>query len=179
MRQAEQQLEEWLVDVIPRAVAYARTLVDPPPTAEELVQDVLCRLLEHDEYDLLADGDKLLFRSVTNACINAVTRRRQLVSLDASDDGDGACLYACLRSTGQEDPGEVMASRETLEEVERGLMELPETQRAAVELKAMGKSLKEIAEMLDVSVSNAGVLVHRGRKALKAKLGAELPGELR
>lgn len=177
MKQADQKLEEWLLDVIPRAVAYARTLVNPPPTAEELVQDVLCRLLEHEEYDLLADGEKLLFRSVTNACINAVTRRRQLLSLD--DDGhDGEPLYSCLSSACGEDPAEVTASREMLEEVERGLMELPETQRAAVELKAMGNSLKQIAEVLDVSASNAGVLVHRGRKALKERLGAKLPGEL-
>jgi len=178
LTQADQQLEEWLLDVIPRAVAYARTLVNPPPTAEELVQGVLCRLLEHEEYDLLADGEKLLFRSVTNACINAVTRRRQLVSLD-DDAGEGGSLHNCLSSAGMEDPAEVMASRETLEEVERGLMELPETQRAAVELKAMGKSLKEIAALLEVSASNAGVLVYRGRKALKKKLGAKLPGELR
>jgi len=178
LKRADQQLEEWLLDVIPRAVAYARSLVNPPPTAEELVQGVLCRLLQHEEYDLLADGEKLLFRSVTNACINAVTRRRQLVSLD--DDGEeGASLYGCVSSERMEDPFEVMASREMLEEVERALMELPETQRAAVELKAMGKSLKEIAELLDVSASNAGVLVHRGRKALREELGAKLPGELR
>ena len=52
-------------------------------------------------------------------------------------------------------------------------------QRAAVELKAMGQRLKTIAETLDVSATNAGVLVHRGRKRLRESLGARLPGDLR
>jgi DNA-directed RNA polymerase specialized sigma24 family protein len=52
-------------------------------------------------------------------------------------------------------------------------------QRAAVELKALGNTLRQTAEALDVSVQNAGVLVHRGRKRLRKALGAALPGGLR
>lgn len=178
MNRPEHELDQWLKEAIPRAVAYARTLVKEPESAEELVQDVLCRLLQHEEYDLPADGDKLLFRSVTNACINAVTRRRQLASLDGDGKSQGR-LRDCLSSAEAADPARVTASREELEAVERELMRLPSMQRAAVELKALGRSLKEIAAVLDVSLSYAGVLVHRGRNALKEELGVKLPGELR
>ena len=51
-----------------------------------------------------------------------------------------------------------------------GLARLPPQQRAAVELKSYGYSQHEIAEILHVSPSNAGVLVHRGRQALAAYL---------
>lgn len=50
--------------------------------------------------------------------------------------------------------------------VARALAGLPDTQRAAVELKGLGHSLREIAGILEVSPSNAGVLIHRGRQAL-------------
>jgi RNA polymerase sigma-70 factor (ECF subfamily) len=47
-------------------------------------------------------------------------------------------------------------------------------QRAAVELKALGHSLQEIAEILDVTPTNAGVLVHRGRQELARQLAPYL-----
>jgi DNA-directed RNA polymerase specialized sigma24 family protein len=44
-------------------------------------------------------------------------------------------------------------------------------QRAAVELRSLGMSKEEIAEVLEVSATNAGVLVYRGRHALAEELG--------
>jgi RNA polymerase sigma factor (sigma-70 family) len=164
--------------IAPRALVYARSLLARPQAAEDIVQGVFCRLLEHAEYDLLKDGEKLVFRSITNACINASVRRREVLSLDREDAG-GSALREDVAATAASDPAEVAASRELLCAVGRELKALPPMQRAAVELKAMGKTLKEVAEGLDVSVQNAGVLVHRGRKALKERLGALLPGELR
>ncbi len=178
MKSAEDQLDAWIKRIAPRAVAYARTLLDRPGRAEEVVQGVFLRLLEHSEYDLLNDGEKLLFRSITNACINQTTRREELRSLHAEAE-DGWSLMAALESPDSPDPVETALSEELLSAVRAGLAELPPMQRAAVELKATGSSLKQIAETLEVSPSNAGVLVHRGRKRLKAKLGAQLPGELR
>ena len=54
--------------------------------------------------------------------------------------------------------------------VDEALARLPLTQRAALELKSLGQSLDEIAEALGVSASNAGVLVHRARQAVAARL---------
>ncbi len=178
MAGADRELELWVRRIAPRAVAYARSLLARPQMAEDIVQDVFCRLLEHTEYDLLKDGEKLVFRSITNACINATTRRRDVLSLD-HESAEGATLHDEVASASAADPAEVAASRDVLRAVGRELKSLPPMQRAAVELKAMGKSLREVAESLDVSLQNAGVLVHRGRKALKERLGMLLPGELR
>jgi RNA polymerase sigma-70 factor (ECF subfamily) len=174
----EEELDEWIREMAPRAIAYARTLLPRPDGAEEVVQEVFLRLLDHEEYDLLRDGDKLLFRSITNACINLTTRTRELRSLEQRR-GDGDSLREDLASPEAFDPAELAASRELLDSVERELKRLSPMQRAAVELKAMGGSLRHIADVLEVSVSNAGVLVHRGRQKLKDRLGARLPGELR
>jgi len=162
----------------PRAIAYARTLLDRPQMAEDVVQDVLCRLLRHAEYDVLRDGERLLFRSVTNACINVETRRKQVLSLDEGRLGE-LNLLETLESASCCDPAEAAASQEVLDAVEQELRRLPALQRAAVELKAMGEPLKTIAAVIGVSVSNAGVLVHRGRQTLRERLGPKLPGEFR
>jgi len=172
------ELEAWIRRIAPRAVAYARSLLRRPQLAEDIVQDVFCRLLRHTEYDLLRDGEKLVFRSVTNACINAATRRRELLSLDRRNP-QGGSLHEELPAAASSNPAEAAASRETLHAVGLALKELPPMQRAAVELKAMGYSLEEIAESLEVSAQNAGVLVHRGRQGLRESLGALLPGGLR
>ncbi len=164
--------------IAPRAIAYARTLTGRPDRAEDVVQDVFLRLLDHQEYDLLRDGEKLLFTSITNACINEATRRRELRSLDEERAG-GVALVDELASPQGVGPLDVAVSRELVAAVEAELKRLPAMQRAAVELKAMGRSLAEVAGMLQVSPGNAGVLIHRGRARLKEKLGPRLPGELR
>ena len=158
-----------MVEVIPKAVAYARSLLAAPQDAEDVVHDVLCRLLNHPEYDLPADGQRLLFRSVTNACINRWQRRKVILSLDGRQE-DRSSLGQMLESSKATDPVETVMRREEMEQVGEALKQLPPMQRAAVELKALGHSLKEIAAHLNVSASNAGVLIHRGRKALSERL---------
>ncbi len=54
--------------------------------------------------------------------------------------------------------------------IDAGLAELSPPQRAAVELRSMGYSLLEIAEMLEVSYVNARALLHRGRTRLAVRL---------
>ena len=177
MSRAERRIERWIMRTAPRAIGYARTLLSNPDMAEDLVQDVLCRLLDHTEYDLLRDGENLLFRSVSNACISAGERRRQMASLDA-EGPENSSLIEKLESSRSGDPAEAAASLELLSAVQQQLKGLPPLQRAAVELKALGRTLKEIAEVLDVTAANAGVLVHRGRQMLIKKLGTLLPEEL-
>jgi len=171
---SDKEVEAWAGRVIPRGVAYARTLLGRAADAEDVVQDVLCRLLEHEEYDLANDGEKIFFRSITNACINRTQRRRDIVSLDAPFEDDTP-FSAVVASRRAEDPVEAASAAELREAVEEGLALLPPMQRAALELRAMRYSLNEIARMLSVSASNAGVLVHRGRRQLAERLAPFLP----
>ena len=169
-RQPTPELAAWAARVIPGVVAYARTLLRHSADAEDVVHDVLCRLLKHEEYDLIADGEKLLFRSVTNACINRRTRARRLFSLDTSGEDDDPPLIATLGSDRALDPARIAMTAELRQMIQRGLAVLPPMQRAALELKSIGHTLNSVAEILDVTSSNAGVLIHRARKALAAHL---------
>ncbi|MBN9123007.1 MAG: sigma-70 family RNA polymerase sigma factor [Planctomycetes bacterium] len=161
------RLGEWVRAVAPRAVAFARSLVREPSRADDVVQEAFYRLLRKaDEYDLERDGLKLLFRTITNLCINATQRDKELVSLSADEDRPIE-----VPDRGGVAPDEAAAGRELESAVAAALQKLPALQRAAVELRALGLSKEEIAEALGVTPTNAGVLVFRGRKALAAELG--------
>lgn len=163
------ELEEWARRVVPRALAYARSLTHDPSRAEDLVQECLYRLLRRaDRYDLLADGVKLLFRAISNLAINQATRDRSLASLDAVGDDE--------RRFDVEDrlavlPEHELAGRELQEALDIALAQLPALQRAALELRALGQGKSEIADVLQISESHAGVLVFRARQALATALG--------
>jgi RNA polymerase sigma-70 factor, ECF subfamily len=162
-------LDAWVLETAPRATAYARSLLRNRDDADEVVQECYCRLLAHrTRYDLTRDGLKLLMTAITNACINRTTRRKAVFSLtreDEADDPPDATAPA---------PDLTAVSNELKAAMDAALGTLPPPQRAAVELKALGYSQQEIGEMLGVSTSNAGVLIHRGRQALTKQLAAYL-----
>lgn len=138
---------------------YARSLLRDRPAAEDVVQECFCNLLRKaEDYDLANDGARLLMKSVTNACFNHNSRTRPILSLEREsiDPADA----------GQPGPERAVLYAEMEKAIAAALAELPEEQRAAVELKGMGHSQEEIGEILNVSTSNAGVLIHRGRQAL-------------
>ncbi len=166
------RLEAWVMSVGPRAVAYARSLVSDANRAEDLVQECLYRLLRNaDRYNLEQDGVKLLFKAISNLCINRAVRERALRSLDGAGPDDTP--IAVVDPIGLR-PDAIAELREREEEVRAALLQLPEMQRAAVELRALGLSKEQIGEVLEVTPGHAGVLVHRGRRALATVLGLEI-----
>lgn len=168
---AADDLDAWVLETAPRATAYARSLLRDADVADDVVQDCYCRLLAKAAvYDLPRDGLKLLLTAVSNACINRTTRRKPTFRLTAGDDDspdDPPDATAVL-------PEQVAASNELKVALDAALGTLPAPQRAAVELKALGYSQQEVGEILGVSTSNAGVLIHRGRQALAKQLAAFL-----
>jgi RNA polymerase sigma-70 factor (ECF subfamily) len=160
-------LDAWVRLTWPRAVVYARSLVRDRSAAEDIVQDCFCNLLRKaDLYDLVRDGVPLLMKAITNACFSRNQRAKPMLSLHVPglDPAD---------ETGTE-PVKVVLHAELEQAIAAALAELPDLQRAAIELKGLGHSLREIAEILDVSSANAGVLIHRGRQELAERLGPYL-----
>jgi RNA polymerase sigma-70 factor, ECF subfamily len=169
---APDDLSAWVLDTAPRAVAYATSLLRDREKAEDVVQDCYCRLLARaDVYDLRVDGLKLLLTAISNACVNLKTRRRGVFSLFARE---GRALD--VEDTSAREPGGSLLDRELADAIGEGLATLPVRQRAAIELKSQGHSLQEVAEILGVSPSNAGVLIHRARAAMEVRLAPYLGG---
>lgn len=160
----------WVEETAQRALGFAITLVRNRQDAEDIVHDCYLRLLtKSGEYDLPRDGMKLLFRSITNACINWTQRRPPEQSFDQLERVSGAESRS-LADGRAIDPAAAAMRNELEIAVAKALRELPVVQRAAIELRSLGHSLEEIAEMLDVSHANARVILHRARTALAEKL---------
>jgi RNA polymerase sigma-70 factor, ECF subfamily len=162
-REAE---DAWLLATLPRALAFASSLLRDRALAEDVVHDCYVRLLQKAEtYDLPNDGTRLLFKAIANACIDRNYRDRSLLSLEFED---GAPLP--VADPGAWEPHELASRRELEEAVADSLGRLTLAQRGALELKSLGYSLAEIAEALGTSPTNAGVLVHRARKLMADRL---------
>src|SRR5262249_28684139 len=118
-------LGTWARDTTGDAVAYAKSLLRDRTAAEDVVQDCYWRLLARAHvYDLPRDGRKLLFESVTNACINRTTRARPTVRLDTQGLADRAARPALC----------VLVERELEQAIGAALERLPSLQRTALEL---------------------------------------------
>lgn len=167
---SDDELGPWVADTVQRALAYAVSLVRNRAEAEDLVHDCYRRLLARsDQYNLPVDGTKLLFKSITNACINWSRRRPPIVSLDAAEYGIGTDRRAFADKADVE-PDQRAMKGELEAAIAEALKDLPVTQRAVVELRSLGHSLLEIAEMLEISHTNARVLLHRARQDLAKRL---------
>jgi RNA polymerase sigma factor (sigma-70 family) len=169
------ELEAWILATSPRAVAYARSLLRNTADAEDIVQDCYCRLIAKQEtYNLAEDGLKLLLRSISNACINLRTRRRGLLGLSRqTTDGEVSLDPEDAKSL---PPESRLQATELQAAIGEALQKLPTQQRAAVELKSLGHTQAEIAEILETTPSHAGVLIHRARQTLSILLADFLEG---
>ncbi len=164
---------------MPRALAYAASLVRNHDLAQDLVHDCYCRLLQKAAvYDLPRDGLKILLRAITNAAIDLQRRQRVVRSLDTGDMENGP-ESAEVVDRRMEEPVAVAMTRELEQALEAGLAQLPLAQRAAFQMKSTGHSLQEIAETLTISVSHAGVLIHRARQSLAQFLAPYLENTAR
>lgn len=169
-RYSHDPLDAWVSETSKRALGYAVTLTRNYEDAEDVVHDCYRRLLaKGNEYDLLRDGTKLLFRSITNACISLSQRRPAESSLNQLERAGGRDRQA-LADPRTAEPVQRAILHELEDAVAEAMSELPLTQRAAIELRSLGHTLVEVAEMLDVSHANARVILHRARVAMAARL---------
>jgi RNA polymerase sigma-70 factor (ECF subfamily) len=168
--------DAWVLATLPRALAYATSLLSDRALAEDVTHDCYVKLLARaDNYDLPRDGTKLLYKAITNACIDKNYRDRRMVSLEAEALGE-LTGTPVLHAEPDGNPHDLAACRELEEAVGIELGQLTVAQRGALELKSLGYSLEEIAESLGTSPGNARVLVHRARKILAARLARFLEG---
>ncbi|MFN9717165.1 MAG: RNA polymerase sigma factor [Planctomycetota bacterium] len=168
-RTSDDGLAAWVDTVLPKAFAFARSLVLDAATAEDLVHDCMFRLWQRRErYDLNSDGLRLLFRAISNAAVDGFRRTSRVHSSGWIDDESHGL------DSGSLEPAEVLVLEETQSVIAVALSRLSLNQRAALQLCSQGFSLREIAESLKVSEQNAGVLVHRARKAMEQMLAPYL-----
>lgn len=148
----------------------ARSYLKDSATAEDVTQEVLVKLWEHQD-DLDEDGLMSWLSCVTrNACIDklrARQRRRKTIRVD-SDGVDRAESPART-------PDRRAETEDLRDHVLKALDHVDDPYRRVVALRELQNlKYKEIADVLDMPLNTVKVYLHRGRKKLRAELDQTL-----
>ena len=169
------RLDSWIIAAIPGAVAYATSLTGSSADGEDVVQDCICRLIAHSErYDLARDGRKLLFRAITNACLNLKKSRRPQQSLEDLGRFTSDSTWEFEDSAALPPELEVLAD-ELRAAIAEGLERLPIRYRAAIELTSLGYKPRDISQIMGIEADRMRVVLGRARKSLAAFLRSRFP----
>jgi RNA polymerase sigma-70 factor, ECF subfamily len=189
LRAGDQAAMARLVDQwSPAMLRIARSFVDSPHSAEDVVQDawlgMLSGLAKFEGRSSLRTWtfSILVNRARTRGAREARTLPRSpLAAQDepAADDwlagpgGQPARTWASIDAASRWDtaPESVVLSREALLELDRALSALPPRQCQVVTMRDVcGMSTEEVCAALDISPANQRVLLHRARAVLRGAL---------
>ena len=125
--------------------------------AEEITQETFLRLFRHLKEDRSVDNPKAwLFTVASNLAIDASRADSHIQDLDETtwnriED----------RRLGAADPEKLALQRERLERLRLAVLNLTALQRECLHLRAEGLRYREIAELMDISVSTVADAVRR------------------
>lgn len=127
--------------------------------AQDMMQDVAERILRRqDSMDDVGNIDAFITRSVRNACIDRLRRRKDTTSK--------------IPEVSDSKSPDRWSDREL---VHKSIARLPDKQKMAIHLKDIeGYSIKEIAVILETDEGNVRTILSRGRKALREIIEKEM-----
>jgi len=130
--------------------------------AEDIVQEVFVKLyLQLDSGGKVQYPKTWLYKVASNICINTVTRRKEIQTIEKLNDLDlGVC--ECIESK--------IESKEQEKIIHEALLKLKEHERMIVILYSENLSYKEIAEISGVRFSSVGKSLSRALEKLKPLL---------
>ncbi len=142
---------------------FALRLTGSAPEAEDVVQEVLERVWKSSEVQSRAvrSWEAWCMTLTRNRSLDKVRAARQSVPLDGiaerTADGTDAAQHA--------------EDRDLAAQVRRLMQDLPEKQRLVMHLRDVEElTYDEISQVLDISLDQVKVNLHRARKAVREKL---------
>lgn len=152
-------LEEVFVQEESPLLRYAYGLLGRRELAEEVVQDAFLKLHEHLEE--VENSRAWLFRCVRNLSLNLIRKNQREVVDEAADE----------RPSLREQPDDELERMEAVGMLQMLVSDMEEEDRDLVRLKYFkDRSYQEIAEELQMSVSNVGYRLHHLLKGLAESL---------
>ncbi len=154
-----------------RIVTFAHRTLGNRSDAEDAAQDVFLRVWSAAPRWKRGDArfSTWLYRVAMNVCLDRLAKKHETTADDLPEVADP-----------RPEPSLALHGSEVASHVSAALATLPETQRIAVTLcHYQGLRNTEAAEIMSVSVEALESLLARGRRALRARLGAIAPALLR
>jgi RNA polymerase sigma-70 factor, ECF subfamily len=167
-----QLVEQWS----PTMLRVARSFVDSPQSAEDVVQEAWLGMLSGlARFEGRSSLRTWTFTILVNRARTRGAREARTVprSTLATGDEPAADGWSSIDVASRWDtaPESVLLSREALLELDRAISALPPRQRQVVTMREIGgMSAREICAVLGISPANQRVLLHRARAALRAAL---------
>ncbi len=142
--------------------------------AEDLAQEAFIRVFQAaPSYEVKAAFTTWLYRITVNLCLNHQRRKKILYffSLDHGKNSKNQVQYRVPDFPDKERPDADFEQKEVQQIVQKAIQSLPENQKSVLILyRYHDLSYKEIAEVLDTSVSAVESRLHRAKENLKKKL---------
>ncbi|KPU42258.1 ECF RNA polymerase sigma factor SigW [Oxobacter pfennigii] len=115
-----------------------------------------------------------VYRIATNVCIDELRKRKNVVSLIASNENDEE--FEIPLTSKERLPEEIVEEKETLGTIKRYIMELSPEYRMMIVLRDIrGHSYEEISQVLDINIGTVKSRLNRARNMLKEKLKDKEP----
>ena len=171
--QAE-SFEPLVVKYQPRVFALARRYARREDEVADIAQTVFIKAFQKlSSYRGDAPFEHWLMRMATFTCYDFLRKHQRNREYPASDLSDEENDW--LENVGEESTGETdrNAAKALVERLLDGLK--PEDRHIIVLLELEGKSVKEIAEITDLSESNVKVKAHRARDKMRKLLAGVAP----
>ena len=158
----EERVTQLYVDLREPVYRYLLCLSVNPSEADEVVQETFFRLYRHVHAGGRADNLRgWVFRVAHNISINEFKSRKRFVS---SAPGDLAEMDAVADP--RRGPEELLLRREKMARVHAAILALSDQQKQCLYLRAEGFRYREIAEILEVTVSTIAESLRRAIKKL-------------
>lgn len=167
----------------PSMIRVASAIVDSRATAEEVAHDTWTAVLEHvGRFEGRSSLASWIFSILINKARTRAKRDGRSVSFD--EGGEENSLSAAFDGHGrwkkmpelwdEITPERIVAGRRMAEHLLDAIDTLPPAQRAVIVLRVQQRlGPDEVCKLLEISVGNMRVLLHRARLSLRARL-AEL-----
>lgn len=151
---------QWVKDYQDQAWAVARYILKDDHEAEDATQDAFVKLWHHQDKIDLNLVKPWLMKVTRNGCLDRLRRRRHNVEFDESHMAEEAS-----------GPSHDLDSSELGGWLKRAIEGLKEPYRSLVVLRDVHQhSYEEVAGMLELSLSQVKVYLHRARKELREQL---------
>lgn len=166
----ESELMAELTDIINEHEAsllrYAYRILRDIEYARDIVQETFIRLVKawrEGKKDIISNVKAWLFRITRNLCLDHLRSSKVKHEMPIEENFDNVASH--------DTPDSKLVKEETIRLVRGEIMKLDSRAREIVILKIdHDKSYKEIAEIMDLSVSNVGFILHQSMKKIAKEM---------
>lgn len=166
---------QWVCQALDRQEASllrytVRLLGGDVEAARDVVQEAFVKLIQQDRAAVEGHLAPWLYRVCRNAALDRI-RKEQRMQTSLPDMTKRNGRLGEPDTNAADEPTEKAQQPEARSRLLASLADLPERQREVLRLKFQGDlSYREIAEIMDLTVSHVGVLIHTAIQTLRQRL---------